>query len=318
MNRRWVRPLGWVIAVIGLLLIGFAGGQLLFPRTVVAPDRVVAVETESSPVAEAVATMPDLLGLTSDVVARVLADAGISSAVTTMTAPAAGPEGVVTEQVPTPGDEAIGGVTITLSESVATPELIGTQLSEARRLVESLGAVVHVTRDVDPTVADGTVLSIDPEAGEPLGPVLRVVVADAGDALSLSALPFAEPTSCRAVDSAMLNGIAVQDSVACRFDDGAAAGEWVLSRRVSALEATIGVSDRGDVGRAAVRVLGDGKVLAEATAAYGETTQVRVDLREVLRLRIEISAVDGEPVAVLGDARLLGTSEQLADLEASR
>jgi len=73
MSRRWVRPLGWVIGVVGLLLVGFAGGQLLFPRTVVAPDQVAAIE-EPSTVAVAAAVMPDLLGLTSDVVARVLAD----------------------------------------------------------------------------------------------------------------------------------------------------------------------------------------------------------------------------------------------------
>lgn len=42
MSRRWVRPLGWVIGVVGLLLVGFAGGQLLFPRTVVAPDRLLS------------------------------------------------------------------------------------------------------------------------------------------------------------------------------------------------------------------------------------------------------------------------------------
>lgn len=145
MSRRWVRPLGWVIGVVGLLLVGFAGGQLLFPRTVVAPDQVAAIE-EPSTVAVAAAVMPDLLGLTSDVVARVLADSGVSSAVETKSAPAAGPEGVVTEQSPAPGDEVVGDITVTLSEAVDTPELIGKQLSEARQLVESLGAVVQVTR----------------------------------------------------------------------------------------------------------------------------------------------------------------------------
>lgn len=318
-SRWWVRPLGWVLGVLGLILIGFAAGQLFMPRTVVAPDRAIATEAVDPVVAEeAVVTMPGLLGLTADTVSRVLADAGISTAVKTTTAPAAGPEGVVIAQSPAAGADVIGDVTVTLSEAVLAPELVGLAVAEARDLVESLGAVVQVTREVDPTAADGTVLSSEPTEGQPLGVMVSLVVADAGDALSLSELRFAERAGCRTISQSTLNGTTVQDSILCQPEDDPATADWVLSRRVSALEAVVGVADQGNTGEATVRVLGDGVLLAEARARYGETTDIRVDLRDVLRLRIEVVTVSGEPDVVLGDARLLGTADQLAALEAGQ
>lgn len=289
------------------------------PRTVVAPERVVATTTvEAITPATAVATMPDLLGLTADTVARVLADAGVTAEVSTAAEPAAGPEGIVVGQSPSPGEEVSGSISLTVSEPALAPDTIGMPIGDARRLVEGFGAVVQVVREVDPSVAAGTVLSVSPAVGEPVGPVVTMVVADAGDALTLSAIDFTDETGCATTQKAMLNGIAVQDSIYCRVQDGNAGAEWVLSRRVAALEATVGTSDTGEPGRATVRVFGDGALLAETRAVYGETTALKVDLRDVLRLRMEVSVIDGDPTIVLGDARLLGTSAQLAGLEDSQ
>ncbi len=316
-----MRPVGWILGILGLLLIGFAGGQLLFPRTVVAPELAAEpAPTESIEVPEEapVPTMPDILGLSEETVARVLSDAQIVAEIVTERAPAAGPEGVVIVQVPAPGAEVTDEVTVTFSESVVMPALVGLTTAEAREVVEQLGAVVQVTREVDPSVVEGTVLATQPAAGEPLGVVVSLTVADTPDALSLAQLRMVERDDCRTIRQSTLNGNSVQDSIECSPRQDAASAEWVLSRRVAALETTIGVADRGDVGSATIRIYADGELVGESAAQYGEASEIRVDLRNIMRMSIEVTTESGEPTVVLGDARLLSTADQLAALESDQ
>lgn len=315
--RRWVRPTAWALGVVGLLAIGATGAQLLLPRTVVAGAEPAPAEASvGSPPTEAAALMPNVLGLDEATSRRVLADAGVTAAVMTDREPAAGPPGVVTAQKPQPGDGAGDAVVLTLSEPVTVPDdIAGSAADDARATLEALGAVVRVTRSVDPARPEGVVLSTDPPAGRPLGSVIELVVADPGQAVSLSELRRLESAGCSKISGGTVNGRSVEDSITCTDRASAeelATSEWILARQGVALEATVGMLDRAEQGSGALRILGDGSVLSETVVGYGTAEAIRVDVRGVLRLRVEFESSSGQPTAVLGDARVLGTEQQVA------
>ena len=305
--------------MIGLLLVGGAGTQLLMPRTVVAAPAATSDKVGPQSAETPSTVLPDVLGLDEETARRVLADAAVRAEVRVDTAPAAGPAGVVVAQDPAPGMELAGAVTLTLSERVDVPEgVVGVQVQEARTLLEGLGAVVWVTRTVDLTQPEGVVLSSTPAVGEALGPVVNLTVASPGQGVSLTDLSRVDSDSCSRLSQGSVNGVAVEDSLECDVevgDEGPAYAEWVLGRHGAVLEATAGALDSGEAGTATVRVLGDGAVLAEVPVQYGATTPLRVDVTGVLRLRVEVHATGGAPTVVLGDARVLGTQEQVTALQ---
>lgn len=316
-SRGWVRPTAWALGVVGLLAVGAAGAQLLLPRTVVAGAEPAPAEASvGSPPTEAAALMPNVLGLDEATSRRVLADAGVTAAVTTDGEPAAGPPGVVTAQEPQPGDDAGHAVVLTLSEPVTVPgDITGAAADDARATLEALGAVVRVTRSVDPARPEGVVLSTDPPAGQPLGSVIELVVADPGQAVSLSQLRRLESAGCSTISGGTVNGRSVEDSITCTdraSTEEPATSEWILARHGVALEATVGMLDREEQGSGTLRILGDGSVLSETAVSYGTADAIRVDVRGVLRLRVEFASTSGQPTAVLGDARVLGTEQQVA------
>ncbi len=318
--RPWLRPVAWVAGALGLLLVGATAGQLLFPRTVVEPGAVPTVVAE--PIATAAPVAPDVLGLDEATARRVLSDAGLAVEVVTTTAPAAGPEGLVVAQDPLPGDEPGPTVTLTLATTIAVPAgAVGVGVEEARTVLESLGAVVRVTRTVDPTAREGVVLSADPAPGQPLGTTVTLVVAEAGEGVLLTQLRRVDSTSCSSVSEGTINGAVVQDSVVCdepSSEPRTAGASWVLARSGSVLEATLGMLDRGEQGTAVLRVIGDDRLLSETPVAYGGTAPLRVDVRGVLRVRIEVQITGGDPTVVVGDGRVVGTAEQVAALLAAQ
>lgn len=317
-NRAWA----WLTTVAGAVIIGFAISQLLMPPSVTS-ERVASMPAPSSSATPTVGpvVMPNVLGLDSVSAQRVLLDAGVGAEITFDTRPAAGPEDVVVAQTPTTGEVVDGELRLTLSTAVTIPEVIGVSIGDARATLEELGAVVQVTRAVDPTSPEGSVLSIDPAVGQPVPAVVVIVVADPGEALSLTSLSPVDEEACGSVSSATLNGVVVQDSVRCSSNrDGPSFSDWVLARQASALEMTLGVADSGNKGTAHVRVLGDDAVLMDTDVTYGASSKASLDVRGVLRLRVEVTFADpkNSPTVVLGDARLLGTAEQLAAIEAAQ
>ncbi|QTE30330.1 PASTA domain-containing protein [Pengzhenrongella sicca] len=318
-SRTWA----WVASIIGALLVGFALSQLLVPASVTT-ERAAVADAPSATAAPTTgpAAMPNVLGLDSATAQRALLDAGVSTTVTFAARPAAGPNDVVVAQDPVGGQTTSGAVVLTLSTSATVPELVGANLADARAALEALGAVVQVTRSVDPNQTEGLVLSVDPASGQKVPAVVTVVVADPGDALTLASVNMADHSGCGTTSNITVNGAAVQDSVKCTLNDSDSSfADWVLAREAVAFEATVGTSDQGATGSAHLRVVGDDRVLLDTIVMYGTSSQVRLDVRDVLRLHVEVTFPDPKsttPTVILGDARLLGTAEQLAAIEATQ
>ena len=76
--------------------------------------------------------------------------------------------------------------------------------------------------------------------------------------------------------------------------------------------------DTGPVGTATIRVVGDGKVLATTDVKFGGSAPLHVLVRDVLRLRIEVTgpATAQLPRLVLGGVRLVGNPDDLDQIGA--
>ena len=259
-------------------------------------------------------TVPDVIGLPEDLARRVLADAGFAGTVTTTQVQTAGPTGVVATQEPVFGQPLGDTVSIALSAPATMPDLVGVDIDEARTRLEELGAVVLVDRLVAPTAATGTVVSTTPGAGDAVAAEVTLAVSDLGEALALGTVPTVEGSGCREVGKGSVDGVLVEASVLCRprLEDPATV-TWNLSRLVSGLTATVGVSDTSTSGPARVRILGDGVPLVEVDVALGTSAPVLVPLAGVLRLTIEVTTTASSADVLLGDANLVG---ERADLDA--
>lgn len=317
-SRRWLLPR--VAVTVGLLAAGAAAGHFIGPPTLTMPAVASAPSATPAPSAGTTAgagtVMPDVLALDEQTARRVLADAGVTAQLRTATRPAAGEAGRVVAQSPASGEAASGVVTLTLATAAATPKLTGATLEAARATLEKLGAVVTVTRVVRPSATAGTVASTTPKAGQPLTAVVTVAVNDPGRGLDLASLDDIDSDKCDTVDSASVNGTQVKASIRCYADrDGGATDSWNLARKVAMLTATVGLDDTGNTGTARVRLIGDGKVLADKSVRFGATTKLRVDVSKVLRLKVTVTTSSTDSVTViLGDATLLASEANLTAL----
>ena len=324
-GRRRNRILAFALVAVGLFLAGGVTAQLLLPRTVVAGPVTVATPEPSGSRAST-STMPDIEGLELTIAKRVLRSAGITATLTTSDRPAAGATGVVLSQRPEPAAEVTGDIAVEVSVAVSMPDVVGAKLDETRNQLEALGAAVALERKVAPSKEDGTVLETAPSAGKTIPEVVTVVVADTGEGLPLAELSTVDESSCSSTDSAMLNGNAVQASITCSPSSPSstdrpepAAIEWAIGRRAPILEFLASAEDTAGRGGGTITVFGDGKKLQTVPVKFGATTEVRVNTKNVLRLRIEVTTTSAEePEIVLGEARLLGTRKDLETLAGSR
>ena len=201
-----------------------------------------------------------------------------------------------------------------------TPDVVGQDVSAATEALELLGAVVRERIEVRPELTAGTVLSTSPAAGEVLGEVVEVVVADPGNAFALTDFPVVDSSSCSITDDALLVGAVQPLSYSCRPDpEFPGVVELAVGRQASSLQMTLGADDRGGTQPAALVVIGDGREFQRLPVAFGGTQEVRLDVSGVLRLRLEVrtAAVDDAPSVVLGDAVLLGGEAGLGSLASS-
>jgi hypothetical protein len=328
-HRRRRRVLAVALVLLGVFGAGVATSQLLLPRSVAAGPVTVLTEP---PVGEASGndSMPDVVGLDGTVARRVLRSHGIDLTPAVTSQPAAGRAGVVITQRPAPGESVApnGGIEFVVSAATKIPDLQGKTLDEARNLIEGLGGSVTVSRTLDPASAPNTVLSTSPAADELLPENLTVTVADAGEGLPLASVTSVDSSSCSTTDGATLNGTVVQASVECTpsaddpnssYDYEPASIEWAIGRHVPVLEFLAGADDSSGQGGGTITLYGDGERLAEVDVRFGATENVRVDVSGVLRLRIEVSTTSqDQPEIVLGDARLLGTRQDLEPLAGDR
>lgn len=304
--------LRWSALVVGLLLIGGGIGYLVPPRSG-GHDNPVTLPSEAFAVDAHGGSMPSVVGLSKVTARAALTTAGVSGDIEFVERGAAGPVGTVLEQKPEAGKTSDGRIQLVVSTPLPMPAVAGKAGDEVRISLENLGAVVAVERVVAPESASGTVLEADPAEGTPIPSVVTLKVADPGDAISLSTVSSVESSSCSTSSSNSVNGTTVQNNVTCRAGSSEASVEYALSRNAALFEAGIGTDDRAGTGTATVRVFADGRLVKTVDTALGKSTDVKVDMRDVLRMKIVVTTRDSDnaPTVVLGDAKLRGSTAGL-------
>ncbi|MBB1495149.1 PASTA domain-containing protein [Propioniciclava sp. MC1595] len=309
-----------VVGTLGLLVAGAGLGQVVWPARVT--QQVVVAPEEQAAEAATTARFPHVLGLDVASARAVIASAGFTAAqVTTDTVPAAGPQGYVVRQQPDPHEQLPldhATAQLTLSEPVTMPDLAGKPADDARRSVTDLFGVAQVDRVTTADQPAGVVLSTEPAAGQPMPVNVVLKVSDGGEAMALTDLDAVTYTACSRAKDQTVNGTLHALALTCTpgRPDRPAHLEYAIGRHATFLDATIGMLDTGGVGSATVRVLGDGTQLATMDVAFGTSQPLRVPVRDVLRLRIEVTGPEASPrpVLVLGDIRLVGDPDKLDQL----
>lgn len=317
LRPRW-RHVGTLLLVVGAVLCGGALSHLAWPPRVTNTTVVTGPDTAApngpAPVA---ADMPDVEGLDEPAARAVLADAGYASnAITTTTSKAAGTRGRVIAQQPPVGTPATAGtkVVLTLTDPAPMPNLVGKAREQAAATITAMHGAVQVKLVSTSTKPAGTVLSTTPKAGADMPAEVTLEVADGGASIPLAELDPVERSGCNDRPDAAVDGKSFSSAVECTpypSETGFAYLEYALGRHGTFLEMTTGTNDRADRTTSRIRVIGDGKPIATATATLGKATTVKVPVTGVLRVRIEISTSDDNARVVLGDARVTGSATEI-------
>lgn len=329
-GRQLVR---WSLGFLAVLAGGVALGHLIAPPQV---SYVAEAEATTEPVGLAATLrvepelMPDVTLLEQDVALAILADHGVAADdVTVAQEPWAGEPGRVLRSEPTAGQPASGPVLLVMSDTAKVPDLAGLPRAEAVAAVENLGAVARVTASYEPGAQAGTTLSSNPGAGEDMPEVVEVVVADVGEAVDVTTLSTVDYSD--AWNETDVSGNGQVFATALEFSPDPPNNDedplepaflsFNLGRQMDRLEGTVALDDQGSTrGRLKLQVIGDGTEIAVREVGFGESQTLSVDVRGVLRLRLDVlpnGRDDDQPVLYLGDPRLVGSPEAVAELLAA-
>lgn len=308
-----------VVLLGGGIVVGWVANQV---RQSLQQEPAAGVEYVEVPISaiQAGTTMPDLRGMTKNDALAALSDAGFpTSKVTIEEKSRGGISDVVIEQKPAPGDDDLSEITLIVSKTATVPEIIGLDRTEALSKVRELGSEAEMTEVFRAEEKPGTVLEVNPKVGEPMGSRVTMTVAAAGSSIYLSSVDSIDG-GCSST-SERLDGKQYPQSMECRTDDEKGyAYEWDLQKRVAAVEMMVGISDSESDTGGSVSVVAfvDGKEVARASATFGKPAKLFVPTEDGLRLRLVATGKAGSddsystPSVVLGDARMIGTSDQLA------
>ena len=302
---------------VGLILVGMGIGRLLFPMRTVSDTAPIIVPTSLGATRSAV-VMPDIAGQTVDQANRVLTDSGlISMQVAQEVVPQAGPPGLVITQTPSAGSTLPSpeGVAVALKVSGPglLPNVIGKSVQVARDELAALGVIALFEEEVRPDQPPGQVLSSMPAAGASLTAQVMVRVSSAGDAVYLAGLRDVAHSGCSGRSSVVVNGQTLRSSLLCSVTARQMGSiEYSLGRHAVIVEASVGIPDKSPGRTATVTFLGDGKAIGTFTAAAGATAPVRVSVKGVLKMRIEVATESTTAVEVaVGEARAVGTPSEI-------
>lgn len=314
---------GISIGVLGLLVLGAGLGQLLWPAHVT--QQVVVGPASATPGGAATTgQFPHVLGLHVGTARAAISSAGFTQVtVVTERVTAAGPKDFVVRQDPAPYTRlplSLDTVRVTLSDPVKMPDLVGKSAEDAKRAVTDLLGVPQFVRVTTADQPAGVVLGTEPTAGADMPVNVTVSVSDGGESLSLLGLNAVGSSRCDEARDQSINGQLQAQALVCSpgTAERPAYVEYAIGRHATYLDATLGMLDTGPVGAGTIRVFGDGKVLATQDVRFGTAQPLHVTIRNVLRLRIEVSgpAASQQPRLVLGGVRLVGNPDQLDQLEA--
>lgn len=315
-SRPWLKIGAVLLALLGLLTLGAGLGQLWWPATVVRQEVVVRAESSAEGGIEAV--FPSVVGLDESTAMAAISDAGFSGAeVSVAASQAAGPEGFVVEQTPVAGSAGheVTQIVLTVSRETVMPGVVGLDVEAAQAKIEALWGVVQLNKVTTADHPVGTVIATSPAEGEPMSVEVTLDVASGGDSLSLLEIDSVERSGCSTTSAVSVNGTSHDTAVVCEASQGrdrASFVEYAIGRHAVYFRTTVGMDDTGARAGGRVRVVGDGTVLTDQKITFGTASELEVEVRGVLRLRIEVWGTDAEePDLVLGSPVLVGNPGDL-------
>jgi hypothetical protein len=195
----------------------------------------------------------------------------------------------------TEGTTTTESTTTTLPEEV--PNLVGKTLDEARALVDGTGITLKVVNVASETEASGTIVDQDPPAGDPYADTIVVSVARPPVKTFLADLTPVEGDTPSAA-SLTINAKTYTHALYYTSCDGNWADLFTntvgydLGRGYTSFDTEVGITDDSAAGGTAkFEILGDGRLLGEATVGLGETKRLEADVTGVLRLKIVVSGL---------------------------
>lgn len=306
--------IAWTVMVGSL---AFAGGWLVNDR--IQAGRSVpqpSVIEIRAPRGDYEGTAPDVRGLTVGDAKQVLVDMGVDAGIISIkTIPWAGTADVVIAQDPVATERITDRVVLTVSAAAVVPDVVGSKKGDAVDSLRALGVEPEISEAFDLLAPTGSVLAIEPAAGELLPEVVKLTVAQPGSSLFMADLKAV--SSICSKTTANINASAFPNSLSCGTGqpDRPRTGVWLLNRRVQAISGAIGVDDKGKSDATAqITVIGDGKSLGTFSVGYAKPTEINISVAGVLRLEIVTTSPTQSDV-VLGTWLLKGTTDDISALE---
>ena len=220
----------------------------------------------------------------------------------------------------TKAPQAAAVVTTTDFKISTMPDLVGKKLGEARdKLPKSMN--VEIVDQVDEKSADGTVLSQEPAAGQPVDGSAKLVVARPAVMVYLEDLKATGGQWNLDGTAIGMGGKQYLHSVGsrmyyCREDQYAV--EYNLSKGYRRLVTAAGISDNTPNSQMKVQleVFADGRQISSTSLEFGAVVPLDLDLTGVLRLRFQWQGT-GAPDScrngsfALGEAKVLGLAGEV-------
>ena len=273
-------------------------------------DSAVADTSSTSSTPE---IMPDLVGQSEEDARAVLAPLNVQ--VTSEVKIAPEPEGTVIDQDPVAGSKFSQRVTLVVSISPpVVPDVTGQTFGTAEATLLDLGFTVEEKPVFDGERVDGLVIEQEPPAGSRnageviLSVVRRPVVAYLSDMEPVTYVDIGYSNG-----TAKSNGKTYPHGVLLEpYSEGVGSVEYDLSRQYRRAIGQIGLEDQtSSDAQYKVEMYGDGRLLTEVVIDFGTTTDLEVDVTDVLRLKVTAAALTGEGGVVLGDFRAEGLESEV-------
>lgn len=300
-----------VLAVVAVFTAGVFVGwwQALRSDPGRTPDTITVAAGRTG--ADGAVVVPDVRGLARVDALQAIVDAGIpAAAVDVQTFPSALAPDTVFRQDP-PGGASFGSaVAVDIATAGTVPQAVGRPLTDVRAELEDLGAQVVVEYDYAATATSGSVLALDPPAGAPLTPKIRVVAAAPPGSVYVGELD--------AVSGGGSGGELAIGGV--RYVHGlkvSSSADYLANRGVQRITGTVGVPDDGQADASATVVItGDGRELFRAQVGYGQSKPVNISVDGVLRIAIQVEGPAGRSVtAAFGDLLFVGRPDVIDALK---
>jgi hypothetical protein len=268
-------------------------------------------------------TMPDVVGDDLEDARTDLGALGISD-ITVEEENSTELPGTVLGQRPAPGAAVNGPVTLVVAATPSDlPDVVGRTLREAEALLSAIGIGASVAEVLDPEGVDQTVVGQSPPGGSPYRTDVELEVSREGVSRYLMELREVEgqlnDRGTMTVDgeiytrsvSHWVRGNSSSDRTMAGFD---------LGRNFRRFDAVIGMDDSVPSGAVArVEIFGDTRKLFDEEFRLGETTELALDVEDVLRLELHTTDLSGEystpSTIVFGDSRLIGLPSEVPELE---